>query len=100
MTRSCSTFAPSSRRMTSASGARFATCWSSRTSARGPDPMTTAVIGTGRDIAHGKTALLRALTGIDADRLPEEKARGMTLDVGYAHLALEDRVGVDLLVCP
>ena len=48
----------------------------------------TVVIGTAGHIDHGKTALLRALTGIDADRLPEERRRGMTIDVGYAHLAL------------
>ena len=48
--------------------------------------MPTVVLGTAGHIDHGKTALLRALTGIDADRLPEEQARGMTIDVGYAHL--------------
>ena len=46
----------------------------------------TVVIGTAGHIDHGKTTLLRALTGIDADRLPEERRRGMTIDVGYAHL--------------
>src|SRR6187399_688553 len=97
MTRSCSTFALSSRRMTSASGARFAACWSSRTSAGGPDPMPTVVIGTAGHIDHGKTALLRALTGIDADRLPEEKARAMTIDVGYAHLAPPDEGELDFV---
>ena len=50
----------------------------------------TVVIGTAGHIDHGKTTLLRALTGIDADRLPEERRRGMTIDVGYAHLALDD----------
>ena len=50
----------------------------------------TLVIGTAGHIDHGKTTLLRALTGIDADRLPEERRRGMTIDVGYAHLALDD----------
>ena len=48
----------------------------------------TVVIGTAGHIDHGKTTLLRALTGIDADRLPEEQRRGMTIDVGYAHLML------------
>ena len=43
------------------------------------------IIGTAGHIDHGKTALVRALTGIDADRLPEEKARGMTIDLGFAY---------------
>jgi selenocysteine-specific elongation factor len=42
------------------------------------------VIGTAGHVDHGKTALIRAMTGIDADRLPEEKARGMTTDLGFA----------------
>src|SRR5207247_644733 len=49
----------------------------------------TVVIGTAGHIDHGKTSLLRALTGIDADRLPEERRRGMTIDVGYAGRAAE-----------
>ncbi|HEY1579690.1 MAG TPA: selenocysteine-specific translation elongation factor [Terracidiphilus sp.] len=44
------------------------------------------VVGTAGHIDHGKTALVRALTGIDADRLPEEKRRGITIDLGYAAL--------------
>lgn len=43
------------------------------------------IIATAGHVDHGKTALLRALTGIDADRLAEEKRRGMTIDLGYAH---------------
>jgi selenocysteine-specific elongation factor len=43
------------------------------------------VAGTAGHIDHGKTALVRALTGIDTDRLPEEKARGITIDLGFAH---------------
>jgi selenocysteine-specific elongation factor len=62
--------------------------------------LPTLVIGTAGHIDHGKTALLRALTGIDADRLPEEKSRGMTLDVGYAHLAFEDGVELDFVDVP
>jgi selenocysteine-specific elongation factor len=46
------------------------------------------VIGTAGHVDHGKTALVRALTGIDTDRLPEEKRRGITLEAGYAHLDL------------
>ena len=62
--------------------------------------MPTVVIGTAGHIDHGKTALLRALTGIDADRLPEEQARGMTIDVGYAHLAFDDGVELDFVDVP
>lgn len=47
------------------------------------------VLGTAGHIDHGKTALVRALTGIDTDRLPEEKARGVTIDIGFAHLRTE-----------
>ncbi len=45
------------------------------------------VIGTAGHIDHGKTALVRVLTGVDTDRLPEEKARGITIDLGFAHLS-------------
>src|SRR5215813_663504 len=53
--------------------------------------MTKAIIiGTAGHIDHGKTALVRALTGIDADRLPEEKRRGITIDLGFADMDLGD----------
>lgn len=45
---------------------------------------------TAGHVDHGKTSLLRALTGVDTDRLPEEKRRGMTVDLGYAYLPLPD----------
>jgi len=48
--------------------------------------MTQVVIGTAGHIDHGKTALVKALTGTDTDRLAEEKARGMTIDLGFAFL--------------
>ena len=60
----------------------------------------TVVIGTAGHIDHGKTTLVRALTGIDADRLPEERRRGMTIDVGYAHLALPDGSELDFVDVP
>jgi selenocysteine-specific elongation factor len=60
----------------------------------------TVVIGTAGHIDHGKTTLLRALTGIDADRLPEERRRGMTIDVGYAHLTLPDGTVIDFVDVP
>ena len=58
------------------------------------------MIGTAGHIDHGKTTLLRALTGIDADRLPEERRRGMTIDVGYAHLTLPDGSVLDFVDVP
>jgi selenocysteine-specific elongation factor len=48
-------------------------------------PSRQYVIGTAGHIDHGKTALVKALTGIDTDRLPEEKKRGITIDLGFAH---------------
>ena len=52
------------------------------------------IVGTAGHIDHGKTALVRSLTGVDADRLPEEKRRGITIDIGFADLDLGDvRVG-------
>ena len=50
--------------------------------------MKSIVVGTAGHIDHGKTALVKALTGIDADRLEEEKRRGITIDLGFAHLDL------------
>jgi selenocysteine-specific elongation factor len=51
------------------------------------------IVGTAGHIDHGKTALVRALTGIDADRLPEEKKRGITIELGYAWMPLPDNAG-------
>ncbi len=48
------------------------------------------IIGTAGHIDHGKTSLVKALTGVDADRLPEEKKRGITIDLGFAELDLGD----------
>ncbi|HZG54039.1 MAG TPA: selenocysteine-specific translation elongation factor [Pyrinomonadaceae bacterium] len=56
--------------------------------------MKSIIVGTAGHIDHGKTTLVRALTGVDADRLPEEKRRGITIDLGFAELDLGDaRVG-------
>ena len=46
------------------------------------------IVALAGHVDHGKTALVRALTGIDPDRLPDEKARGMTIDLGFAHSVL------------
>ncbi len=52
--------------------------------------MKRIVLGTAGHIDHGKTALVKALTGIDTDRLSEEKRRGITIELGFAHLPLPD----------
>jgi selenocysteine-specific elongation factor len=59
-------------------------------------PTTHAIIGTAGHIDHGKTALIKALTGQDTDRLKEEKERGISIDLGFAYFALPDatRAGV------
>ena len=51
------------------------------------------ILGTAGHIDHGKSALVKALTGTDPDRLPEEQARGMTIELGFAHLNLPDPRG-------
>ena len=50
--------------------------------------MRSLIVGTAGHIDHGKSALVRALTGTDPDRLKEEKERGITIDLGFAHLDL------------
>lgn len=52
--------------------------------------MISLIVGTAGHIDHGKSALVRALTGTDPDRLPEEKKRGITIDLGFADLTLDD----------
>ncbi len=58
--------------------------------------MKSAIVGTAGHIDHGKTALVKALTGIDADRLEEEKRRGITIDLGFAHMELPAPDGTSL----
>src|SRR5918995_2122987 len=53
-----------------------------------PSAARRLILGTAGHIDHGKTALIRALTGIDTDRLPEERARGISIELGYAALTL------------
>lgn len=62
--------------------------------------MSQIVIGTAGHIDHGKTALVKALTGIDTDRLKEEKERGITIESGYAHLKLPGGRMVGLVDVP
>ncbi len=58
------------------------------------------IIGTSGHVDHGKTALIKALTGINADRLPEEKKRGMTIDLGFAHFEGDGREPVGVIDVP
>ena len=58
--------------------------------------MKQIILGTAGHIDHGKTSLVKALTGIDTDRLKEEKERGITIELGFAHLDLPNgqRLGI------
>lgn len=65
-----------------------------------PSPLTRRVVGTAGHVDHGKSTLVQRLTGIDPDRLAEEKARAMTIDLGFAWLTLPDGVQVGLVDVP
>jgi selenocysteine-specific elongation factor len=58
------------------------------------------IVGTAGHIDHGKTALVRALTGVDTDRLKEEKARGITIDLGFAYLPVANGVSIGFVDVP
>lgn len=58
------------------------------------------IVGTAGHIDHGKTALIKALTGVDGDRLKEEKARGITIDLGFAYLPLADGATLGFIDVP
>ena len=62
--------------------------------------MRELILGTAGHIDHGKTALVRALTGVDTDRLPEEKRRGITIDLGFARLPLDEDVELGIVDVP
>ncbi len=62
--------------------------------------MKYVVAGTAGHIDHGKTSLVRALTGIDTDRLKEEKQRGISIDLGFAHLALSAQLRLAIVDVP
>ena len=53
------------------------------------------IVGTAGHIDHGKTTLVRALTGVDTDRLPEEKQRGISIELGYAFLPVPGAEAAD-----
>src|ERR1700704_4239268 len=58
------------------------------------------IIGTAGHIDHGKTALVKALTGVDGDRLKEERARGVTIDLGFAYLPVPNGTGLGFVDGP
>jgi selenocysteine-specific elongation factor len=58
------------------------------------------ILATAGHIDHGKTALVQALTGVDADRLPEEKRRGLTIDLGFAYASLPDGTEIGFVDVP
>jgi selenocysteine-specific elongation factor len=62
--------------------------------------MRHVVVGTAGHIDHGKSTLVRALTGIDPDRLKEEKERGITIDIGFAHLDLGEGLTLGIVDVP
>jgi len=62
--------------------------------------MKHVIVGTAGHIDHGKTELVRALTGVDCDRLEEEKERGITIDIGFAPLALSEEVALGFIDVP
>jgi selenocysteine-specific elongation factor len=62
--------------------------------------MRSLVVGTAGHIDHGKSALVRALTGTDPDRLKEEKERGITIDLGFAHMPLGDGLEASFIDVP
>lgn len=62
--------------------------------------MRHVVVGTAGHVDHGKTTLVRRLTGVDTDRLPEEKQRGLTIDLGFAPLDLPDGTRVSIVDVP
>lgn len=64
------------------------------------NPGRTYTIGTAGHVDHGKSALVRALTGEDPDRLPEEKARGMTIDLGFVHADLGEGAAATFIDVP
>lgn len=62
--------------------------------------MRNVIVGTAGHIDHGKTTLVRALTGVDTDRLAEEKRRGISIDLGFAHLPLSAEVSLGFVDVP
>src|SRR5262245_49431486 len=58
------------------------------------------VLGTAGHVDHGKTSLVRALTGVDCDRLPEEQRRGLTIELGFAEWRIDDDLAASIIDVP
>jgi len=58
------------------------------------------IMGTAGHIDHGKTSLIKALTGINCDRLAEEQKRGITIELGFAYLDLTPQIRLGIIVVP
>ena len=58
------------------------------------------ILGTAGHIDHGKSSLIKALTGVDPDRLKEEKTRGITIELGFAQLTLPDGTSMGVIDVP
>ena len=61
------------------------------------DTMRNVIVGTAGHVDHGKTCLIKALTGIDADRLKEEKQRGITIELGFADMQAPDGTDIGII---
>ena len=62
--------------------------------------MRHVIIGTAGHVDHGKTSLVKALTGVGTDRLPEEKKRGLSIELGFAPLVLKNGMKVGIVDVP
>ena len=62
--------------------------------------MRNVIVGTAGHVDHGKTCLIKALTGIDADRLKEEKQRGITIELGFADMQAPDGTDIGIIDVP
>ena len=62
--------------------------------------MKHVILGTAGHVDHGKTMLIKALTGIDTDRLIEEKKRGITIELGFAHIEFDDHTQAGIIDVP
>jgi selenocysteine-specific elongation factor len=79
---------------------QYSNCEQSELAWRIEETVKQIILGTAGHIDHGKTALVKALTGIDTDRLKEEKERGITIELGFAHLKLPSGLTIGIVDVP